>query len=85
MGEFDIEWLPILGMNPHREWLANGQLSAHEIDLGIRWDLVVVGGVAESQGKHSLLLQIRFMLEIVRSDVIEERPRQGLRYAQSSW
>jgi hypothetical protein len=33
MGELDLESLTVLWVDPHSQWLANGKLSAHKIDL----------------------------------------------------
>jgi hypothetical protein len=56
--------LAILGMNSHGQWLANCQLGAYDVDFVVWVDLIVICRVRESQGKHALLLQVGFMLEI---------------------
>lgn len=41
------------------EVLARGEaLETQDVDFVIRADLVIVGGVSEGQGKHTLLLQV---------------------------
>ena len=56
--ELDLEVLAVLGVDLHGDWLANGELSAEDVDLVIGGELVVVGGVGEGEGKHTLLLQV---------------------------
>ena len=52
----------ILGMNPHCHWLTDGKLSAKQIDLVVWVDSVVICRIHKGQGKHTLLLQVGFVL-----------------------
>lgn len=52
----------VLGVDTESHRLADSHLSAEEIDSVGGLDLVVVGGVREGQRKHTLLLQVGFML-----------------------
>jgi hypothetical protein len=61
--ELNIEALAVLGVNTESDGLDYSQLCAKEIALGIRRNAVVVGGVGESKRKHTLLLQVGFVLE----------------------
>lgn len=54
-------------MNTEGHGLLNSNLGAEEVDLGIRRNAVVVGGVGEGQRKHTLLLKVGFVLEKVVS------------------
>lgn len=56
--ELDVEVLAVLGVDTHGDGLANGELSAEDVDLVLRAELVVVGGVREGERKHTLLLQV---------------------------
>lgn len=56
--ELDVEVLAVLGVDTHGDGLANGELSAEDVNLVLGADLVVVGGVGEGEGKHTLLLQV---------------------------
>ena len=56
--ELDLEVLAVLGVDLHGDGLANGELSAEDVDLVLGAELVVVGGVREGEGKHTLLLQV---------------------------
>ena len=58
VAELDIVRLAILGVDAHRDGLADGELGAHQVDLVIRLDLVVVRRVGEGQREHTLLLQV---------------------------
>ena len=53
----------VLGVDTESHRLADSHLSAEEIDSVGGLDLVVVGGVREGQRKHTLLLQVGFVLE----------------------
>lgn len=48
----------VLGVDTESDGLANGELSAEEVDLVLGSDLLVVGGVNEGERKHTLLLQV---------------------------
>ena len=52
----------VLGVDTESHRLSDSHLSAEEIDSVGGLDLVVVGGVREGQRKHTLLLQVGFML-----------------------
>ncbi len=54
-------------MDTEGHGLLNSKLGAEEVDLGIRSDAVVVGGVSEGQRKHTLLLKVGFVLEKIVS------------------
>lgn len=56
--ELDVEGLAVLGLDGHSHGLANSELSALEVDLGIEGDLVVVLWVLEGERKETLLLQV---------------------------
>jgi len=43
-------------------WLAYCKLSAENVNLVVRLDLVVVGGVGEGQRHHTLLLEVGLVL-----------------------
>jgi hypothetical protein len=58
VGQLDVERAPVLGVHPHGDGLADGELGAHQVDLVLGLDLVVVFGVDEGQGQHALLLQV---------------------------
>lgn len=58
MTQFHVIGAAVLGVNAESDGLANLELSAHEVDSVRRLDLVVVGGVGEGQGKHTLLLKV---------------------------
>lgn len=58
MRKGNLEGLAILGVDDHGHRLADSELSAEDVDLVIGLDLVVVGGVREGEGKHTLLLQV---------------------------
>lgn len=58
MGELDVEGSTVLGVDTESHWLANGKLSAHQVNHGSWWDAVVVSGISEGKGKHSLLLKV---------------------------
>jgi len=59
VGQRDLErGAAIGGVDNHGEGLANLELGAEKVDLVLRADLVVVGGVSEGQGQHTLLLQV---------------------------
>ena len=46
------------GVDTKSHGFANGELSAEKVDLVAGLDLLVVVGVGEGQGKHTLLLQV---------------------------
>jgi len=63
VSELDFPSFSVLWMYPHRHRLANGEFGAHQVDLVIRVDLVVVFRVNERQREHALLLEVGFMLQ----------------------
>lgn len=65
MSKLDVEGLAILRVNTEGDGLANGELSAEQVNGGVRRDPVVVGRVGKGQRKHSLLLEVGFVLETV--------------------
>lgn len=63
MVQGDVEWsAAILGVNTESHGLANLELGAKEVDGVLRVDLVIIGRVSESERKHTLLLQVGFVL-----------------------
>ncbi len=58
MGQLNVEGLTVLWVDAHGEWLADGELSAAEVDLILWVDALVVLWVRESQWEHTLLLQV---------------------------
>lgn len=56
--KLDIERLAILGVDTESDGLTDSELSAHNVNLGIRGDAVIVSGVSEGERKHTLLLQV---------------------------
>lgn len=56
--KLDVEWLAILRVDTEGNGLADSKLGTEKINLVLRLDLVVVGGVSEGQRKHTLLLQV---------------------------
>ena len=59
VGEGDVEGgVAVGGVDTESHRLANLELSAEEVDLVVGLDLVVVLGVGEGEGKHTLLLQV---------------------------
>ena len=62
MAQLDVVRVTALGVDAESDGLADGELGAHQVDLVIGLDLVVVGGVGEGQREHTLLLQVGFVL-----------------------
>jgi hypothetical protein len=59
VGELDVEGLVAVGgVNNEGDGLADGELSSLDVNLVVGADLLVVGGLGEGQGKHTLLLQV---------------------------
>jgi len=58
VGQLDLVGSTVLGLDAHGDRLTGSQLSAEDVDLVIRLDAVIVGGVDESERKHTLLLQV---------------------------
>jgi hypothetical protein len=59
MGEGDIEGgVAVGGVNAEGHGLTNLELCAEKVDLVVGLDLLVVLGVGEGEGKHTLLLQV---------------------------
>jgi hypothetical protein len=57
--ELDVEGLVAVGgVDDEGNGLADGELSSLDVDLVVRADLLVVGGLGEGQGQHTLLLQV---------------------------
>ena len=57
--ELDVEGLVTVGgVNNQGDGLANSELGSLDVDLVVGADLLVVGGLREGQGKHTLLLQV---------------------------
>jgi len=54
----NVESGAVLGVDDHGYGLADSKLGGEDIDLVIGLDLVVVGGVREGEGKHTLLLEV---------------------------
>jgi hypothetical protein len=65
LGQLHLEGLAVLGVYTHGQGFADGKLSAQEVYLIEGSDFVVIGRVGECQGKHTLLLQVGFVLHIV--------------------
>jgi len=61
VGKLNVNSLAVLLVKSESNWLANSELSAQKVNLVLWVDLVVVGGVRESEGKHTLLLQVRLV------------------------
>lgn len=62
MVKYALPGRSILGVDDHSQWLAGGQLRAYDIN-GVVWvDLIVVCWIRKGQGKHTLLLQVGFVL-----------------------
>lgn len=51
-------------MHSQRDWFADGELCAEEIDLVVWIDFIVVGWVAEGEWKHALFLQVCLVLNV---------------------
>ena len=62
VAQLNVVGLAVLGVDTESHGLANRELSAEQVNGVGGLDLVVVGGVREGQGKHTLLLQVGFML-----------------------
>jgi hypothetical protein len=61
--KLDIEGLAAVdGMDSQSHRLAGGELGRVDGDLVVGANLLVVGGVAEGQWKHTLLLQVGLVL-----------------------
>jgi len=58
----------VLGVDTERHGLAYGELGAHEVDLVVEIDLVVVLRSGESEGKETLLLQVGLVDTSERAD-----------------
>lgn len=59
VGEGDVEGgVAVGGVDAESHGLANLELGAEKVDLVVGLDLLVVLGVAEGEGKHTLLLQV---------------------------
>jgi len=59
VAEGDVEGLATGGgVDTEGDGLADSELGAQKVDLVLGLDLVVVGGVGEGEGKHTLLLQV---------------------------
>jgi hypothetical protein len=59
VGKGDVEGGGAIGgVDTESHGLADSELSAEKVDLVARLDLLVVFGVGEGQGKHTLLLQV---------------------------
>lgn len=56
--ELGLPDLTILRVHSHGDGLSHGKLGAHDVDLVLRLDSVVVFGIGEREGQHALLLQI---------------------------
>ena len=57
--ELDVEGLVTVGrVDDQGDGLANSELGSLDVDLVVGADLLVVGGLREGQGKHTLLLQV---------------------------
>jgi hypothetical protein len=57
--ELDVKGLVTVGrVNDQGDGLANSELGSLDVDLVVGADLLVVGGLREGQGKHTLLLQV---------------------------
>lgn len=85
VGELDVVGLTVLGVDTESDRLADLEFSAQQVDSVGRLDLVVVGGIGEGQRKHTLLLQVGFVLE--RSSVslcgARDLIESNLQYGQS--
>lgn len=59
MGQRDLErWAAVGGVDNKGKGLADGELSAEDIDLVVGSDLVVIGRIGEGKRKHTLFLQV---------------------------
>lgn len=57
--ELDVEGLVTIGgVNDQGDGLADSELSSLDVDLVVGADLLVIGGLREGQGEHTLLLQV---------------------------
>ena len=81
--ELDIEFVAVLGMYPHGDGVSNAELSRKEIDTVIGFDLVVVGGIGECEGQHSLLLQVGFVLDDMLANRLVAESWHYSRYVRS--
>lgn len=71
-----VPCLPILRVDSQGYGFADRKLCAQEIDPVIWVDFVVISGFNEGEGKHALLLQIRFVLQAIRvSLTLPKQPR----------
>ncbi len=64
MRQLRLPRLAALGVHPERKGLADRELGAHNIQLVVRVDLVIVGGVSEGKGEHALFLKVGFVLGV---------------------
>lgn len=62
VGKLDVNGLAILLVHLEGDWLANGKLGAHQVNLVLRVDLVIVCRFGEGKRKHTLLLQVGLVL-----------------------
>lgn len=59
VNQLDVESrAAILGVDTESDGLADGDLSAEQVNTVLGVDLLIVGGVSEGQRKHTLLLQV---------------------------
>lgn len=79
MVELNVKRLSAIGwMHSEGHWLADRKLGAHQVDLVVRLDLVVVRLIRESEWQHSLLLEVGFV-------DTGERPGNDGEAAKMSW
>ena len=83
MGELAVPGVAVLRVDSHCDWLTHSQFCAQNVDLVIGVDLVVVGGIRECQGQHTLLLEVRFVLSVVSH--VRMRILGDLRYERRIW
>lgn len=83
--ERDRERLAAIGgVDGKGDGLAGGELSRGDADLVVGSDLLVVGGVAEGQRKHTLLLQVGLVLCNVSKNDFVCNAREYSRYERKN-
>ena len=72
VGQRDIERLAaIRRVDSEGDGLAGGKLGSSDADLVVGANLLVIGGIAEGQRKHTLLLQVGLVLFGVSNAVLK--------------
>ena len=63
MCQLRLPRLAILRMHSQGDRFADGKFSRHDVEVVVGVDLVVVGGVGESEREHALFFEVGFMLD----------------------